>query len=192
MSDTMGPRRVRRLRRLSTVKRWGVIPTVRTQTVAEHCYHMSWIALWLLEQSGQLCELSPPAEVWLHRVIMLHDESEAFTGDIPSPMKGHINLSRSLSRLESMHALGVSHFEDEFHSLAHDVYVLADILEALLFLHEENAMGNGSVLEVYEAVYTAAKEKADSLPRYSGGPQVVDRLLTECTPFKHCSMEDPS
>lgn len=85
---------------LTYVPRWGVVPMLRHQSVAEHTFRTMVIAqeLWrrifvILPEDFDLgC---PPAD-FEHRLTylaMLHDAPECRTGDIPSPLKSEIEAA---------------------------------------------------------------------------------------------------
>jgi len=136
--------RSRRLRRLSFVPRWTVIPTIRKQSVAEHSYHVAHIALWVSRMHKTLASGDRDFEILFFAII--HDETEALTGDIPSP-SAHTHMPNK-KQFDVEHALGASTASDE----VEQVLKVADVLEALLFLWEEKKMGN--TMEFIEADVT--------------------------------------
>lgn len=144
----MNSKRVRRLRRLSTVRRWAVLPTIRTQSVAEHSFHVAHIALWLLEKlPGVDAEPFPAAfERTLLYYALIHDETEAITGDIPSPGGGNHALPGKSKEYEKTFGLGTATLdEDQFDLVIYDILKLADLLEAWLFIKEEQSLGNDTL-----------------------------------------------
>lgn len=66
---------------LSYVPRWPIVSMNRTQSVAEHCHRVASILLEFGRRIG--LQIPGPALTW----AILHDGSEAWTGDIPSPYK---------------------------------------------------------------------------------------------------------
>lgn len=109
-------------RRLSVVKRWAVVPTIQTQSVAEHSFHVAWIYMWLVDKF----ELDYDYRRLAH--VLLHDHDEATGGDIPAPNKGEPDYASA----------------DEFRCWLK----LADILETSLFIYEEQQLGNTRLEEV--------------------------------------------
>lgn len=106
-------------RRLSFVPRWGVLPTIRRQSVAEHCFHVARTAMWLLQFVDPNFKYLRSDTIEL---ALCHDDEEAVTGDHPSPRKDP-------KPLKSMNSAEV-------------IVKVADILEGMAFLHEEAYMGN--------------------------------------------------
>lgn len=111
----MTPTNPQHLRRLRFVTRWGVVPVIKPQTVAEHSFHVAWIYL-------NLCEfLHYAPSVSEITGVLVHDSLEAVTGDIPSPNKPEEALENM-----SVHAR---------------LLKLSDLLEALMYINEEQGFG---------------------------------------------------
>lgn len=119
-SDPRRDQAIRKSRRLTFVPRWVVVPTIRKQTVDQHSYQVVQIARWLLQfhrnQSEQF-------RLQVIEAALDHDNEEALTGDQPTP-----------SKTDSSGICGVP---------IKVVVKCADILEAICFMQEEAAMGNG-------------------------------------------------
>ena len=71
------------LLKAENVKRWHTVPTVRSQSLAEHQWNVSMIAESLALSMG-LDDLHINAIV---RYALVHDIDEITTGDIPTPAK---------------------------------------------------------------------------------------------------------
>ncbi len=80
--------------RLQAVKRWHMIETSRTQTLAEHSTNVALLATYIAFTSP-LNSFSSPHSIAI--MALLHDMSESFTGDIPSHSKRHLT---GIDRLE--------------------------------------------------------------------------------------------
>ena len=124
MNMTMTPKLHRQLRRLNFVPRWAIFPSNRTQSVAEHCFNVATITLWLLDQHDQSHNIQ--FRLKCLEAAIIHDADESLTGDTPSPNK----------ELPSPEAIAA-------YPQAKIVLKVADLLEAFAWLYEEQLMGNG-------------------------------------------------
>jgi len=118
-------KKLRWSRRLSVVPRWSIVPTIQRQNVAEHSFHVAQTALWLLQYhitADGAPETMASIKLAVLEHALEHDVDEAATGDRPTTTKA----SKSYGFMPQ-HAIIVK---------------VADILEALAFLHEEKLMGN--------------------------------------------------
>jgi 5'-deoxynucleotidase YfbR-like HD superfamily hydrolase len=116
----------RRFRRLGLVPRWVVVPTLRQQKVDQHSYQVTQIARELLKMHNMTRFASAFERNFFELNVICysldHDWKEAEEGDTPSPAKIPTEIDTS----------------DQVKVLVK----CADILEAILFLEEEAAMGN--------------------------------------------------
>ena len=157
---------MRRLRRLSSVPRWCVVRTIQSQNVAEHSFHVIWIALWVAARlPDPHSQLIDEHQLVMH--AMLHDNDEAITGDIPSPSKEcHIKKNTPL---------------------LNTIVKIADTLEASLFLHEEMALGNTTVGPIVDWVSSVGTEWA---AKVGLDYQILYyELMEQCDPTRHPAME---
>lgn len=75
------------------VKRYHGKRTLHNQTVADHCWGVATILMWLYYPD------LPPDKSFQH--ALLHDAPELITGDVPAPAKWRsANLSQALADLE--------------------------------------------------------------------------------------------
>lgn len=153
--QVMDLERKRRLYRLSIVPRWTVIPTLRTQSVSEHCFNVSWLAVivtqeWNRKNPGNMIdEKNTLRAVW---AAIVHDEAEAISGDIAAPYRRG-NTGNGMKFWEERQHYGA--FDGGLWSTAiRKIIKIADKLEALTFCHNEIRMGNLTVIEVAEDVRT--------------------------------------
>lgn len=86
---------------LSHVPRWVIVPTVRTQSVAEHSFNVAMIVQEILTRCPELVTGDPPAirreaAIW-H--ALTHDIDESVTGDIPGIAKRWMRSKRDIPDL---------------------------------------------------------------------------------------------
>ncbi len=136
--------RVAMMREAGAVTRWHTIPHIGVDTVANH----SWNATTLL------LELNPTASRVLIIYMFNHDVTERWLGDIPASAKGMFPLiSKGVGVAEEW-------LENKFdipsaRNLTEDEQQWAraiDALEAVLWCHEQLAMGNRMVENALEAI----------------------------------------
>lgn len=84
-----GPERhaVETVMRMQAVKRWHMIDTTRTQTLAEHSANVAMLAM-LVAMNCPMFQFGPPA--YIAMAALVHDMPEAFTGDIPTHTKKYL------------------------------------------------------------------------------------------------------
>lgn len=138
-----------RLRRLSIVPRWTIVPTINQQNDADHSFHVSWIALWLTQYHRQRYHTQFERDVMMYALV--HDSSESIYGDIPSTAKRMMRPNHDFNAIDRD---VMPPFSDEVKS----VVKMADYIEALLTLTEERAMGNRRIDDVYNDVWLNADE----------------------------------
>ena len=133
----------RELRDLAHVHRWGILRKSRQQNVAEHSYFVAMYCIELVDSLG----LRPfvQADRLIQRALT-HDLGEVWTGDIPSPVRRRIK--NGLVELEYLkmgevfpHFFGLVPEEP----LAGKILKVADLLEACMYLADEENLGNKSV-----------------------------------------------
>lgn len=142
--------------RLSLIKRWAIVPTIQTQSVAEHQFNVQRIVIKLaswfdLTESEDLFDLSQAA---LH-----HDDREALSGDIPQTAKYFVKEG------ESGIDTGQEVWYDEASPRIKAVVKLADLLEGIHFLTMEIHLGNKYVelhqLQMIERVLKFVRDQTD-------------------------------
>lgn len=90
--------------RAGHVKRWHIVNTATTQSIAEHSYLVAIIAMHLAKAKGAPEPVIHQAAVW----ALFHDAVEIRTGDIPTPAK---RLLREADREPEGADLGPDIFE---------------------------------------------------------------------------------
>jgi hypothetical protein len=132
--------------RLSVVPRWSIVRTIQKQSVAEHCYRVAIIAPRVYELiRGHEATLQEQAR--LTRAALLHDQYEAFTGDIPSPAKNPLGVIKGQAELHfGPHVIEMVELEgDEIMALR-----AADLIEGIYFLYEDQRLGNMTLQWIIE------------------------------------------
>jgi hypothetical protein len=112
-------------RELAHVPRWCIVRTNRQQSVAEHAFFVTRYALNLCTVMG----LEPTTNFISY--CLRHDDEELHSGDIPAPYK-------KTMRLESIKP-------SSLHEMEWMILKAADLLEAILFLVDEQLLGNKTV-----------------------------------------------
>lgn len=139
------------IRQLAWQTRFQIEKVTRKQSIAEHSYFVSVYADLLaraIEWKGDHGQLV--------RYCLYHDLDEVISGDIPTPVKASIKESPgSWSKIQAWidaklfskfpWAFGLVLVDEEAKYLAK----IADLLEALLYLKEEEASGNTMVSKVF-------------------------------------------
>jgi 5'-deoxynucleotidase YfbR-like HD superfamily hydrolase len=143
------------VRDLMLVRRFTTVRGFQMESVAEHSYYTTLYAMLLCdleEKRGEKVDL-----IKLLRICLLHDLEEARVSDIPRPVK-HAN-PKVLSTISSIgqevyselvstlpQKLRVSYMnawkDAKGSSFEARIYKAADLLEALVWAAEEDAMGN--------------------------------------------------
>lgn len=115
-------------RELAHVPRWCIVRTNRRQSVAEHAFFVTRYAIEIARA------IDMPVDARFIEYCLRHDDDELHSGDIPAPYK-------KAMRLESLKSECLS--EKEWM-----VFKAADIVEGILFLVDEQLLGNKTVQPV--------------------------------------------
>lgn len=156
----------RELRDLSYVPRWGIVRTLRPQSVSEHSYYVTMGANDIASFLG----LPTDTQLRILKMALWHDVDELLTGDIPGPHKRKIIdkpkakhfLSEAMDKIFSFrgHRDGSPNTAD---ALAISVVKIADMMDAINFLHEEMSMGNGNVLHLTLGLWETVEECCEDI-----------------------------
>jgi 5'-deoxynucleotidase YfbR-like HD superfamily hydrolase len=151
------------------VQRMHTIPTLRSQNVAAHSFGVAWWCYLLID--------SYPSP-WLLLAALAHDLPEALTGDIPSPAKVVLDISRSSVELENklLDSEGFN-FTDRLSSEERRILALADALELMQHCIRERSMGNRTAQ--LEGMYSNISKHVGSLPGRDFERKVFEILLTQ-------------
>lgn len=125
--------------RLRHVKRWGIVHTATTQSVAEHAGLVAIYVTRILALAD--LRVDPDTRALMLEWALWHDMPEVYTGDIPTPFKHSLGKS-AIHKAENM--VCPEHADLLRRVLAHPhsktilaVVKLADIVEAVLYLQTD-------------------------------------------------------
>jgi 5'-deoxynucleotidase len=157
--------------RMRYIGRWGLMRNSESENVAEHSHDVAVFAHALAviarDDFGKDCNPDRCASI-----AMLHDASEIFTGDLPTPIKYHNeDLTRSYKEIEQLAAdrlLGylpeklrgeyAALLSPDETSLEYRLVKAADKLSAYIKCVEERRAGNGDFLSAEEQTLSAMKK----------------------------------
>lgn len=130
--------------RASVVKRWHIVDTCKSQSVAEHSFNVCLIAQEICKLCNKEYLASGAIMYALH-----HDIGEVITGDIPSPTKRYYNIRDEIDK-NVFDPLAVA--PSDFVS---DVVKLADLIDAVIFLQLYGADKHSGIVrkEIINQIY---------------------------------------
>lgn len=152
----MNDKRLRWSRRLSVVPRWSVLPTVKSQNVAEHSFQVAQTVRWLLGFHIDGCK-DPGFQMACINAALDHDLEEAAEGDAPSPQRPKANPEQAGQKTV--------------------VIKCADILEALAFIQDERLMGNQHGVDEVDAYMRAELHGWWQVFGYNGVKPITSDLV---------------
>jgi len=140
-------------RGLSDVKRWGIVRTIRSQSVAEHQY---FVGVWT-PQLLRFVNVEDPALILQALEYALHhDDPEIVSGDVPTPLKKRLPPGL----LDEATSFRIPPLKTPPEFILKAVKAL-DYLEALAFLYEEQAIGNHRLLRLINLLHTKFMKACD-------------------------------
>lgn len=154
-------------RQAGGVKRFHTVPTIGTQTVAEHSFNVCMILV-------DLCGNKTSTE--LLKAALFHDLPEVETGDIPATAKwSHPMLKSELDTVEDRfvhkHCLQTTLDISEQLALKH-----ADMIELVQYCLDQLRMGNKNMLPIAQRGIAYLKH----LPEFSEYGNNVIKSLEHC------------
>lgn len=117
------------LMRAGSVKRFHIVNTTRTQTLAEHQYGVAILAGEIATRLG----LDAPAVALVVAAAIVHDSGETRSGDLPTPTKKKLREAFGTA-FDAV----LAEYDIPMHIPAHVKVILkcADYLESMTFLME--------------------------------------------------------
>jgi 5'-deoxynucleotidase YfbR-like HD superfamily hydrolase len=161
----------RELRDTAFVPRWAIVRTLRQQSVAEHSY---FVALYA-QRIAHVLEWQGPMDKLLTNALY-HDLDEILSGDIASPAKQVIKKASGVgynlfvkwlfqqTEKRVPYYAGCVEGMGEWEKDITAITKTADILEAVLFLCDEEFMGNRNVVHCREDLFDQMEESLKRLP----------------------------
>lgn len=162
--------------RAGHVKRWHIVETIRPQSIAEHSFLVTIIALhlhWRLGHDG--CSLHDQRMLVLGSLF--HDAPEVRTGDVPSHSKGIIRSfaddAKIFDRIDEVLMPSVPYTGDEqFPTHLHRYIKMADTIEAAHFIREQGVGAHAATVAAknWEAVQKLVAEYSELFNQDWYGP----------------------
>lgn len=150
----------REYRDLSWTPRWGIIRVNRRQSVAEHSYYVTLYSHLIAKLIGHTQALD-----YLLLCALYHDVEEAYTSDIPGPVKRKI---QDKTNYENFVEKGNA---DRYGKVPSPnlkekaILGVAGMLDETLYICGEMQSGNKAVEGMFKAVNKRLNEKVDDLVR---------------------------
>lgn len=157
------------LRQAAMTKRCHTVPTIGSQTVGEHSYHVAMLVMELTAGQPSLA---------LVKAALYHDLAETATGDVPattkwrSPMLKH-KLDIMETVFNNRHGLSV-------HLSTEEALILkwADALELGFYCTDQLMYGNKHVKEMYHNILKFTQTLDVPLGLTNTISNIVQRLVT--------------
>ena len=118
--------RINDLYRLTAVSRWHIVQTDKQQSVAEHSFIVTLLAM----EIAFVMDIGNNINMVVH--ALFHDAAEAFTGDIPSPVRKFLNMEDRKKLEERVLGDYAKCISDD--PLIKTIVKIADVAEAIKFL----------------------------------------------------------
>jgi len=158
----------KKLRNLQHVRRFNFHHCNHYQSVAEHSYFTAMLTIAIMEAMGWGTE----ARMLGVGLALLHDASEAVTGDVPFLVKRKLGKVAEDLDKEAFKELGLMDPMVGMESGIQEAVDLADKLEAKLYLQEERRSGNTVLARIEKEIWTLIMHHSMLAQR----PQILDLM----------------
>jgi 5'-deoxynucleotidase len=156
------------LARSGHVTRWHSVRTSRDQTLAEHHYMVTRISNRLAKDILG-ADLDDSGLLKIMEYASLHDTPELLMGDLPSPLKRHIEQisgkNNPITAIENEIAPWLAEMKDSIRRTNPEyllIVKLADIMDALVFITEEGIGTHaGKVIQILEGMLSEKLSQAE-------------------------------
>ena len=130
------------------VKRFHTVNTINTETVGHHSHGVALMCFFFTD--------IPSNE--LLKAALFHDLAEQYTGDIPSPAKRELKISKEFSDLENSLLLANNVVMPELTTEETRILKLSDIAHGALFCLKEMRMGNTPMWDIFNRYIQYAED----------------------------------
>lgn len=168
----------RYLRVLAHVPRWAVLPVIRRQTVAEHSFFVAHYVAELLDHPIYKHK-HPDWKLAALKYAVMHDRSEARTGDFPGPIKRMMQDPVRRMRLEEKAeaSIGPAPYKDE---AIRQLIKAADTIEEYFYLSSEAQLGS----RVVEILVSEGYDRMRRALRDAGLDDMIEHVAREANAFE--------
>lgn len=157
----------REYRDLAHVPRWAILPTTRTQSVAEHSFFVALYAAEIVSfalESGH-CEVEDFAIIVQYALV--HDRDESYLSDIPGPVKRNIVDSDKVKAYTKKMEETIFEAPIDVLEVYKRVVKVADLMDEVAFLWGESQMGNVDASHLLRTTEKRLFHAVDRLPWFN-------------------------
>lgn len=160
-------------RDLAHVPRWGIVPVIKRQSVAEHSYYVTLYMSHICYKLDLECAIL----VKCLRHGLEHDRGECYTSDIPGPVKRSIVDKQSelyYEAKEDVRRFGIEKFDTDKVVVA--IRKMADLMDEYAYWQEEYMLGNRRATQFLEIISPAlhtASELVGELTKNEGPTMAI-------------------
>ena len=158
-------------RRLSNIHRFSIVPTIKSESVAEHCFYVS---LYVMMLSKFVHGINEDKAL---KMALIHDIEEVISGDFPHSTKvKYPEFTEALERMNSSISYTIFKDEIEFIKLWEEsrgleteesrLVSLCDRISVFLYTQDEELMGNKFMSEINHREKSSIISFVDKYPQY--------------------------